>query len=283
MHEERRDPRSLPPRATRDVAARGARIRFVDAGDGPPLLLIHDYLASHLTWEDVVPSLSRSFRVLAPDLPGFGESEKPAPGRYRYDLEAFSESLVDLLAAVGLVRVSLCGHGMGGAIALTLAASHPHFVDRVVLVSPLVYPQRPDLAARVAQMPLVGPLVFKQMYGRALFRRRFAARASSAVRRVDHLFDLFDSPAGREAAYAALGAVLDTRSVRASLPRVTVPSLIVWGRGHRTSPVEQGRRLARELAGARLEVFDCGPSPAEECPEAFAAAVTPFLQETRGG
>jgi pimeloyl-ACP methyl ester carboxylesterase len=280
MHVERRDLR-LP--ATRDVAARGARIRFVDAGEGPPLVLIHDYLASHLTWEDVVPPLSRGFRVLAPDLPGFGESEKPAPGRYRYDLEAFSESLIDLLAAVGLVRVSLCGHGMGGAIALTLAASHPHFVDRLVLVSPLVYPQRPDLAARIVQMPVVGPVVFKQLYGRALFRRRFAARASSAARRVDHLFELFDSPAGREAAYAALGAILDTRSVRASLPRVTVPTLVVWGRGHLASPVEQGRRLARELAGARLEVFDCGPSPAEECPDAFSAVVTAFLAEGRRG
>ena len=102
MHEERRDPR---PPAVRDVAARGARIRFVDAGRGAPLVLVHDYLASHVTWDDVLAPLSRRFRVIAPDLPGFGESEKPPPGRYRYDFEAFSESLVDLVAAVGQLHL----------------------------------------------------------------------------------------------------------------------------------------------------------------------------------
>ena len=66
----------------RDVAARGARIRFVESGSGPPLLLVHDYLASRVAWDDVLPRLASRFRVIVPDLPGFGESEKPPPGRY---------------------------------------------------------------------------------------------------------------------------------------------------------------------------------------------------------
>src|ERR1700685_3465765 len=122
---ERRDHR-IP--TTRDVAARGARIRFVEAGRGPPLMLVHDCLASRLAWDDVLAPLSRRFHVIAPDLPGFGESEKPAPGRYAYDFDAFSESLGDIAAALGLVRLSLCGHGLGGAVALTLAAEHAHLV-----------------------------------------------------------------------------------------------------------------------------------------------------------
>src|ERR1700723_2693272 len=97
MPPERQDPR-LP--STRDVAARGARIRFVEAGDGPPLVLVHDYLASRVAWDDVLGGLSARFRVIAPDLPGFGESEKPPPSRYRYDFESFCESLADLIAAV---------------------------------------------------------------------------------------------------------------------------------------------------------------------------------------
>src|SRR5580658_4423316 len=142
-------PEPRPP-ITRDVAVRGARIRFVEAGDGPPLLLVHDYLSSRVAWDDALPSLSRRFQVIVPDLPGFGESEKPPPGRYRYDFDAFSESLVDLIAAVGLGRVSVCGHAMGGAVALTLAATHAHVVDKLVLVNPLVYPPRPDKLSRVA-------------------------------------------------------------------------------------------------------------------------------------
>jgi pimeloyl-ACP methyl ester carboxylesterase len=266
---------------TRDVAARGARIRFIEAGRGPPLLLVHDYLASRVAWEDVLPRLAERFHVIAPDLPGFGESEKPPPGRYRYDFDAFSESLVDLLAALGLGRVSLCGHAMGGAVALTIAASHAHVVDRLVLVNPLVYPPRPDPLSRIAGVPILGPLVFKQMYGRALFRSRFAANGAS--RRTERHFEMFDVPAAREAAYATMCSMLDTRPLTASVPRVTAPTLVAWGRANRTSPVEQGRRLARELGGARFEVFDCGPSPAEEVPAAFAAAVTSFLAGGRGG
>jgi pimeloyl-ACP methyl ester carboxylesterase len=271
----------------RDVAARGARIRFVEAGRGAPLLLVHDYLASREAWDDVLPRLAERFHVIAPDLPGFGESEKPPPGRYRYDFENFSESLVDLCAAIGLARVSLCGHAMGGAVALTLAAAHPHLVDNLVLVNPLVYPPRPDALSRIAGVPVLGPLVFKQLFGRALFRSRFLARSrslapSGPMRRVDRLFELFDAPAAREAAYATMLAMLDTRPLTASVPRVTARTLVAWGRANRTAPVEQGRRLARELGGARFEVFDCGSSPAEECPGPFTAELTAFLADGKG-
>jgi pimeloyl-ACP methyl ester carboxylesterase len=272
---------------TRDVAARGARIRFDEAGQGPPLVLVHDYLSSRVAWEDVLPELSKRFRLIVPDLPGFGESEKPPPGRYRYDFDAFAESLVDLIAAVGLGRVSLCGHAMGGAVALTLAAMHPDLVDRLILVNPLVYPPRPDALSRIVGVPVLGPLVFKQLYGRTLFRNRFLgnSRASNgaSTRRVDRLFELFDVPAAREAAYATMLAMLATRPLTASVPRIKSPTLVTWGRSSRGSPVEQGRKLARELGGARLEVFDCGPSPAEEVPHVFASAVAAFLANGRGG
>jgi pimeloyl-ACP methyl ester carboxylesterase len=278
---ERRD---LRQPIARDVAARGARIRFVEAGNGPPLVLVHDYLASRVAWDDVLPRLAMHFRVIAPDLPGFGESEKPSPSRYRYDFDAFSESLVDLVAAIGLARLSLCGHAMGGSVALTMAANHAHLVEKLVLVNPLVYPARPDALARIASVPVFGPLLFKQLLGRTLFRNRFFAQAppdanTGPARRVEHLFDLFDAPAAREAAYATMRAMLDTRPLTASIPRVTTPTLVVWGRRNPTSPVSEGRRLSRELGGSRFEVFDCGASPAEECPEAFAKVVTSFLTE----
>ena len=273
------------------MAARGARIRFVEAGSGPPLVLLHDYLASRVVWDDVLPSLAEHFRVIAPDLPGFGESEKPSPSRYKYDFEAFSESLVDLVAAVGLGRFSLCGHALGGAIALTVAATHADMVDKLVLVNPLCYPPRPDALSRIVGVPVLGPLLFKQLYGRTLFRSRFLGQErqeqpdtdGASSRRVDHLFELFDVPAAREAAYATMQAMLDTRPLMASVPRVKAPTMVAWGRASRSSPVEHGRRLARELGGARFEVFDCGPSPAEEVPQAFASAVTAFLANGAGG
>jgi pimeloyl-ACP methyl ester carboxylesterase len=280
-------PREKLEAVTRDVSARGARMRFVEAGKGSPLLLVHGYLSSHLAWDDVLPLLARDFRVIIPDLPGFGESEKPPPARYRYTFDAFAESLVDLIAALDLGRIALCGHGVGGAIALTLAANHPDVVDRLILVGPLVYPGGMDTVSRVATVPVVGAVLFKQLYGRVLFRNHFRQRmygATSSVpwERVDQLFELFNAPAAREAAHATMLSMQDTRSLVAMVPRVSAPTLVGWGRADRSLPVAHGRRLARELRHARLEVFECGHSPAEECPDAFAEAASAFLKEPSG-
>ncbi len=271
----------------RDVSARGARVRFVEAGGGPPLLLVHGYLSSHLEWEDVLPQLAQDFHVIVPDLPGFGESEKPPPARYPYTFEAFAESLCDLAAALGLGRISVCGHAMGGSVALTLAANYPDLVDKLLLVAPLVYPPRPDVTSRVATLPVFGALLFKQLYGKALFRRYFRQRVYASCpkvprEKVDLLFDSFNAPAAREAAYATMVAMQDTRPLVASVPRVTAPTLVGWGREDRAIPLADGRRLAKELRSARFEVFECGHSPPEECPDAFAEVAASFLREVRG-
>jgi pimeloyl-ACP methyl ester carboxylesterase len=74
-------------------------------------------------------------------------------------------------------------------------------------------------------------------------------------------------------------AMLDTRPIVARVPRIDTPTLVAWGRDDRKNPVAQGRRLARELRRARFEVFECGPSPAEQCPGPFADVATAFLSE----
>jgi pimeloyl-ACP methyl ester carboxylesterase len=281
--------RDTPPgmRTTRDVSARGARVRFVELGSGPPLVLVHGYLWSRIVWDDVLPLLARRFRVIVPDLPGFGDSEKPSPARYAYGFEAFAESMVDLIASAGGSRVSVCGHGMGGAVAITLAANHPNLVDKLILVDPLVYPARRAAMASIATVPVLGPIVFKQIYGRLMFRAFFRENvyAPSAIvptARIERLFELFNTPAAREAAYATMLATLDTRPLVASLPRVSAPTLVAWGRGDRSVPVAHGRRLARELRRARFEVFECGHSPPEECPEAFVDVAMAFLADAGG-
>jgi len=271
------------PSLTRDVGTRGARVRFHEAGSGPPLLLVHGFLWSGAVWEDVFPLLARSFRVIAPDLPGFGESEKPSPARYPYGFEGFAESLVDLVAALGVGRISVCGHSMGGAVALMLAANHPDLVEKLILVDPTVYGSRRNAAASIATLPILGPILFKQMYGRATFRRFFrenvyAREEAAPAMRLERMFETFNAPAAREAAYATMLATLDTRPLVASVPRVNAPTLVAWGRSDRSVPVEHGRRLARELRRARFEVFDCGHSPAEEVPSAFAEVAEAFLR-----
>jgi len=266
----------------KDVATRGARIRFVEAGAGAPLLLVHDFAAHRGVWDAAIGALARSFHVVAPDLPGFGESEKPDPQRYAYGWDAFSDSLFDLAAALGLGRVNVCGQGMGGGVALSLAARHPALVPRLVLASAVVFPPQEHTLERAGRTPVVGAFLWRQAMNQALFRAFIETTTYSGTKRVPDgraadLFAAFNTPAARQAAHATLVAKSDTRPLVARLPRVTAETLVLWGRDDAIAPVEHGRRLARELRG-RFEVLECGRSLPDEAPETFAATITAFLE-----
>ncbi|MFO0757648.1 MAG: alpha/beta hydrolase [Byssovorax sp.] len=275
-------------RAIRDVTARGVRTRVLSAGDegAPPLVLIHDFLMSHDSWDEIVDDLARRFHVIAPDLPGFGESEKPNPARYAYGIEGYAEAVVDLIAALGVGRASVLGHGLGGAIALTLAAGHPELVQRLVLEDALCYPAPMSFRNRLPFVPILGGIYFKQLYGRALFRSWFRDEVLGRdtpmpLARVDALYDAFNSPSARESALAAMRAALDTRPVVARLTRVTAKTLVIWGRDDRIYPVPAAARLVRDLPSARLEIMDAGHAPHEDRPRELVSLVTDFLEGKR--
>lgn len=268
----------------RDVSARGARIRYVEAGSGTPIVLLHDTLASHEAFARTIAALvpASPFRVIAPDLPGFGASEKPDPQRYPYGWDGFADSVADLVGALGLGRVHVCGHAMGGGVALALAARHPSLVHKLVLVDALVYPIDENVLDRAGRVPVVGAVLWRQLMGHALFRSYVEGSVYSGCTnvpagRVDAFFAAFNAPAARQAAHATIVAKADTRPLVARLPRVTADSLVVWGRNDRIAPVEHGRRLARALK-ARFEVLECGRCPPDEEPAAFATVMASFLQ-----
>lgn len=264
----------------RDVTARGVRMRVLEAGAGEPLVLVHGFLQSRLSWDAVAGELSRTHHVVAPDLPGFGDSERPPPERFRYGFDAFAESIADLAAALELGRVAVAGHGLGAGVALTLAAAHPHLVSRLVLVSPVVYPAREPILVHVVGAPVLGGLVLKQAYGRAVFDRHVRAQIYGGRRDDPHAglhYAAFNTPAARQAAWATLVATRDTRPLVAKVPRVSAPTLVLWGRDDPGAHVAVGRRLARELAKGSLEVLECGRAPHEEDPRAVARAMLAFL------
>jgi pimeloyl-ACP methyl ester carboxylesterase len=275
-------------RLMRDVTARGVRTRVLEAGreTSPALVLIHGFLVSHREFDDIIDPLAAHFHVIAPDLPGFGESEKPGPARYPYGIEAFAESVADLIAAFGVGRASIIGHQMGGAVAITLAAQHAELVHRMILVDPLCYPFPMSFRLRLPLKPIVGPIVFKQLWGRALFRAHFRddvfhPGANLPMDRIDWHYDTFNSPSGRESAYAVLRSILDARPVVARLSRVNSPTLVVWGRQDKLFPASNAPRLAREILGAKLEIMDTGHSPHEENPRAFVDLARQFLEGKR--
>jgi pimeloyl-ACP methyl ester carboxylesterase len=129
----------------------GYRRAFRVAGSGPALLLIHGVGDKSTAWEPVHAELARRFTVIAPDLLGHGESDKP---RADYSLAAFANGMRDLLAALDIDRVTLVGHSFGGGVAMQFAYQYPQLVERIVLVSSGGVAREVSVALRLAAMPL---------------------------------------------------------------------------------------------------------------------------------
>jgi pimeloyl-ACP methyl ester carboxylesterase len=259
----------------RDVKASGIRLRVTEEGEGPPLLLLHGAFFDRTSWSKAQSHLASHFRVIAPDLPGFGESEKPSDARFGYTVEAFVHVVMDLFAGLRLGQAHVAGHGLGGAVALQLASKNPELVSRLVLVDAMCYPARPDIARRIASLPLIGGVLFKQGWGRAVFGNYFKAvllgpRASVPTERIDHYYEVFNTPSARNSALSTLRATLDARTVEVKLSQLSVPTLVIWGRDDALYPAAFGQRLAKEIRGAGFRLMDTGHTPLEEAPEELA-------------
>lgn len=276
----------MAPRIQRDVRVGGVRLRVVEAGEGAPVLLLHGVFHDHTVWDSVMEELSSEFRVIAPDLPGFGASEKPLAKRFSYEIDRFAESVVDLYGALDLGPTALIGHALGGAVALAIAAQRPELVSRLMLVDAQCHSGPTDWPLRVALIPVVGALLFKQLLGRTAFRafyrdRMLGPNARVSTARIDHYFDEFNVPPGRDSALATLRATRDGRALVARTTRVRVPTLVAWGRHDRICPAGLGQRLAREIPQAGFELLDAGHCPHEEHPAALAATARRFLLDQR--
>lgn len=273
-----------PTRSERDVTASGVRLRVVEDGSGPAIVLIHGLFMDHRTWDPVRAALNAEFRVITPDLPGFGQSEKPPPSRFPYGIDAFTEAVADLYAGLELGRAVLVGHGLGASVALTLAARHSELVSRLVLLAPWIHPERPVIENRLAKLPLFGSLLFRQMVGRGTFRtyfreRIFSQRSAERIdpSRIDAFYESFNSPAARGSALATLRSLADTRAVMAQTSRIQTPTLVICGHDDPLCDGRFGQRLSREIRGSHFELLDSGHAPQEERPADVARLIRRFV------
>jgi pimeloyl-ACP methyl ester carboxylesterase len=117
------------------VDAGGIKTNYLEAGDGPPVVLIHGSgpgVTAYANWRLVLPVLGENFRVIAPDMVGFGFSERPEG--IEYGLQVWADQTLAVMDSLNLERVSLVGNSFGGAIALRIATRHPDRIDKLVLM-----------------------------------------------------------------------------------------------------------------------------------------------------
>lgn len=270
----------------------GVRSRYWQAGrDGPPVVLIHGLGASAEIWSANIGSLATRHRVYAPDLPGFGRTEKP--GWMDYSPGAYSRFLLDFMTALGIERAALVGHSLGGGVALRAILDDPGRVDRLILLSSAGLGPDVSLPLRIASLPFFDRIFFKPplpVFTRFLHRLVFDPPAITAdFARL--YYEMFFQPASVRAFTGILRIIATLRgarpgileSIRAGLGTITAPTLILWGRQDRILPVSQALDAAGRIPGARLHILErCGHMPNVEYPGEFNRLVLEFLQEDRG-
>lgn len=257
---------------------------FLTGGEGPPVVFLHGIPGSALTWEGVATRLQEQYRVVVPDLRGFGRSDAPAGDYY---MEGQARAIKELLDSLDIEECVLVTHDFGGPVGLTMMRLFPELtVDGLVLSATNVFTDTyvpPPL--RVAKFPVVSTVFFQLMVG-----NRFGLRMlyQGAVKRKDtatwahfqrHLTPcamvmtrrIFQrSLADLEANYGAIEQML---------PDIQSPTLVLWGDSDPFFSTGVAERTRSTIPDAELTVFDeTGHFVPEERPADVAVAILDFLQ-----
>lgn len=263
------------------VQVRGIATNVLEAGSGPPVLLLHGSgpgVSAYANWRLTFPELAKQHRVIAFDQPGFGFTERP-PGA-AYTVEGWTDHVLGVLDALGLERVSLVGNSFGGAIALRFVTQHPDRVSRLVLMGSVGVPF--PITAGLDEVWGFDPtktsmrqLMEVFAYDRSLLTDELAqVRLEAATR------------PGVQEAYASMFPAPRQRWVHAmsvesdAVRAVQVETLLVHGRDDQVIPVATSLRLRELIERSQLHVFDrCGHWVQIEQAERFNQLVMDFLDE----
>ena len=263
------------------------RVRYWRAGDdGAPVLLVHGLGASVEWWERNITALAARHRVYAPDLPGFGRSERLPEA---LSLPVATGFLRRFLDAVDVPRAHVVGNSLGGSIAMQFAVQFPEAVDRFVLVDPAGFARQIHWVFRLISLPVLGCWLTRP--GRRkleLFHRHFIHGDSSwlTAEWLDRVHALTTLPGAPQMLRDVARVSVNLGGIKASvlkplhekLPALAAPTLIVWGDRDRLVPPAQTEIGRRRLPSARVHIFPgCGHCPQLERAAEFNELLLAFL------
>jgi pimeloyl-ACP methyl ester carboxylesterase len=263
----------------------GLRVHYQEFGDptAPVMLLIHGYSASNFTWKTAAPMLAAAgFRVIAPDLIGFGFSSKP--GWFDYTIQSQSRLMERFMDRLGLGSALVVGSSYGGAVAAMLALDYPERVSRLVLVDAVSNDEALDHPlVHLVKTPLVGELlsaflVDSKAFVRSRMRTSMAPENHHLITdaRVDGVHRPLHAADGHN---SMLYSVRNWQAQRIEHDAhlITQPTLLIWGEQDIVIPPHNGRTLHRLIPDSRLLMFkNCGHVPQEECAVEFVRVVSEF-------
>lgn len=256
----------------------GGQIRYIEAGQGPAVVLIHGLAASIYSWRYAITPLSQAgYRVIAYDNRGFGFSDRPATG---YTNAEYTQLLFALLDSLHVADAVLVGHSMGGAIAAEAALTRPERVRALVLVDAAGLGVRWPFMLRVARWPFVAPL-FDRLRGRSSTAGILRAMYADPSRVTAQDIDQYYAPVAVPGFGRSLGGVLRQfrfDSLQGRLGSIMAPTLVMWGAQDNLIPPSIGDAMVSQLPHASLVRFPAaGHALPEEAPDRFTRVLLGFL------
>lgn len=243
-------------------------VHYLEAGQGPVLILIHGLGSSANVWRDDIGLLATANRVIALDLPGYGKSDKP---KADYSVEYQAGAVKEFIEALGVDKVTLAGNSSGGWIAALVALDSPDKVSRLVLVDSA------GLRHEAAQnaVPL-NPATREEEKALllALFSDKAKVTDALVSEQWDYRKDIRSTDQATIESFKTKAPFLDSR-----LRDIKVPTLIIWGKQDLLVPLDTAERFAKGIRGSKLIVIDnAGHLPQVEQPKAFTRAVKVFVK-----
>ena len=265
----------------------GVRVHYQEAGDeyAPPIILIHGFISSNLIWSHVLLRLARKgFRVIAPDLPGYGYSDKPADAKYTIAEQA--GAVVAFMDRLGLRKAIVVGASYGGAVAATIALDYPDRVHKLIMIGAVTNDDaKKKFLLRVSCMPLIGDIATPLFLGsrwilkqrmQAMYRRMGKPINEKMVASRHHLL----ATANTHRAMIRSARAWSANRIEREASLIRQPTMIVWGDQDDHFPIDNAFRLRDTISNSKLIVFhNCGHLPPAEYPERFVEAVADFLSE----
>jgi 4,5:9,10-diseco-3-hydroxy-5,9,17-trioxoandrosta-1(10),2-diene-4-oate hydrolase len=257
-------------------------VNYVDIGSGPPLLFVHGLSGSWQNWLENIPHFARTHRVLALDLPGFGESPMP---RETISISGYGRTLDAFCDAVGVDRAAVVGNSMGGFVAAEMAISHPHRVEKLVLVSAAgitIEHQRNDRVLALMRR-FEFALSFAATHPRPEFLMRPRWRRTMRFvfahpEQIPGALMTEQARGGGKPGFVDAMDALTSYPIRDRLGEITVPTLIVWGDSDRLVPLKDADVFEELIPDARKIVYeDTGHVAMLERPARFNADLETFL------
>ena len=249
------------------------KIRYLESGDSKKtLVLIHGLGASAERWDQVIPLFADEFRVIVPDLIGFGYSDKPLVD---YTPEFFSDFMGKFFDSSGITKPYLIGSSLGGQISAEFTASHPENVEKLVLVSPagIMKQSTPALDAYI-----MAALYPNEQSAKNAFQLMEGSGGDIDQKIIDGFIKRMQLPNAKLAFMSTVLGLKNSDSITSKLQNISTPTLIIWGSNDPVIPINYADHFVSSIQDCRFFRMDgCGHTPYVQDPHTFASKVFEFL------